>query len=464
MKLSVKSSRLGEDSIKSLLIQLSIPSIIGMATQALYNVVDSIYVGHISKEALSALSISFPIQMILISVGVGTGVGVTSLISRLLGERDESRADNVAEHALIIIFFLGTIVGFIGYLFSNDIIMFFTGEPILIDLASKYTRIILIGSVAMFFPMIVNNILRGEGNTFAPMLTLIISAVLNIVIDPFLIFGIGFFPELGVEGAAYATVFSRLVGGVFIAFILFSGDNQIRIKLEDFKFDFSIIRDIYQVGFPVLIMQLLASFMVAGVNLIVVTYSLTAVAVMGIYFRLQSFVFMPIFGLSQGYMPILGYNYGHRNPIRMKKSIKYSLIVGFVFSTLGFVIFQLFPSELILLFNDDPQLVMIGQNALRKISLAFPIIGPAIVMSTTFQAIGKGVPSLVVNFLRQMVLLLPIMYFFGIFYGLEDLWYAFPISEILTFVITVLWLKFTFNKVFKELDEDKKFIKSRENL
>ncbi len=244
---------------------------------------------------------------------------------------------------------------------------------------------------------------------------------------------------------------------------MFSGDNQIRIKLEDFKFDFSIIRDIYQVGFPVMIMQLLASFMVAGVNLIVVTYSLTAVAVMGIYFRLQSFVFMPIFGLSQGYMPILGYNYGHGNPIRMRKSIKYSLIVGFVFSTLGFVIFQLFPRELILLFNDDPQLVMIGQNALRKISLAFPIIGPAIVMSSTFQAIGKGVPSLVVNFLRQMVLLLPIMYFFGIFYGLEDLWYAFPISEILTFVITVMWLKFTFNKVFKELDEDKKFIKRREN-
>ncbi|OCL26653.1 MATE family efflux transporter [Orenia metallireducens] len=446
-----KSDRLGTEPIVPLLLKLSIPSILGMAIQALYNVVDSIYIGRVSTEALSALSLAFPIQMVLIAIAVGTGVGTSSLISRLLGEKKEHRANNVAEHVIFVTIVYGIIAALVGFFFTKEIFTIFTQDPILLELGVEYTKIIFIGSLAMFFPMIANNILRGEGNTIMPMVTLLIGAILNIILDPFFIFGIGIFPELGVAGAAYATVISRIISGLFILFILFSDKNQIKLKLEEFQFDLSIIKGIYQVGFPAMIMQLLASVMIAGVNMIVGGYNLTAIAVMGVYFRLQSFVFMPVFGLNQGFMPIVGYNYGHNNPQRMKKTIKYSILIAFSFTTAGLIVFQLFPKELLLLFNKDQELLSIGEVALRRISLAFPIIGPAIIGSTTFQAIGKGFPSLLLSFLRQMILLLPIMYILGELFGLDALWFSFPISELIATILMIFWLKSTLKEVFSRM-------------
>jgi len=446
-----KSDRLGTEAIVPLLLKLSIPSIFGMLIQALYNVVDSIYIGRVSTEALSALSLSFPIQMVLIAIAVGTGVGTSSLISRLLGEKKEHRASNVAEHVIFVTIGYGILIALVGIFFTKEIFTIFTQDPVLLELGVEYTRIIFIGSIAMFFPMIANNILRGEGNTIMPMVTLLIGAILNIILDPFFIFGIGIFPELGVAGAAYATVLSRIISGLFILFILFSDKNQIKLKLEEFKFDPSIIKGIYQVGFPAMIMQLLASIMIAGVNMIVGGYNLTAIAVMGVYFRLQSFVFMPVFGLNQGFMPIVGYNYGHNKPERMKKTIKYSILIAFSFTTAGLIVFQLFPKELLLLFNKDQQLLNIGEVALRRISLAFPIIGPAIIGSTTFQAIGKGFPSLLLSFLRQMILLLPIMYLLGASFGLDTLWFAFPISELIASILMIFWLRSTLKNVFSKM-------------
>ncbi|MCK8816095.1 MATE family efflux transporter [Natroniella sulfidigena] len=448
------SEQLGEEKILKLLFKLSVPSIIGMSTQALYNVVDSIYVGRSSQEALSALSLAFPIQIVLIAIAVGTGVGTSSLISRLLGEGKESRANQVAEHTIFIILIYSVIIGLVGYFYSENLISLFTSEQILIDMGKRYIRIMLIGSVALFYPMIANNILRGEGNTFAPMLGLVVGGILNIIIDPFLIFGFGIFPELGIEGAAIASIFSKFVGGVVISFILFSPKTQIKFNFKDFEFDFKIIKEIYNVGLPAMIMQLLSSIMIAIMNIIVGSFSTTAVAVAGIYFRLQSFFFMPIFGLGQAYMPILGYNYGYQKPERMKKVIRYGLIVSSVFTGVGFIVFQLFSRELILLFNDTPELLEIGVVALQRISLAFPIIGPAIIASTTFQALGKGVPSLVISFLRQIILLLPIMYLLGQFYGLDVLWFAFPISELITVILISVWLTTTLRKIFKKMKVD----------
>ncbi|GAB6098250.1 MATE family efflux transporter [Halanaerocella petrolearia] len=454
-----RSERLGTEAITPLLLKLSIPSIIGMLLQALYNVVDSIYIGRLSKEALSALSLAFPIQMILIAIAVGTGVGTSSLISRLLGRGQAHKANNAAEHVIIITFIYGILVAIVGLLFSDDLIRLFTSDSTLIALGEEYIRIILIGSLALFFPIISNNILRGEGNTFIPMLTMVIGALLNILLDPFFIFGIGFLPKLEVAGAAYATVLSRLISGSFIAYILFYGDNQIDLKLSEFKFDFAIIKQIYQVGLPAMVMQFLASFMIAGVNKIVAHYSTTAIAVVGIYFRLQSFVFMPVFGLNQGYMPIVGYNYGHGNPNRMKETIKSGVFMGGVFTIVGFIIFQLFPDELIKLFNTNPELLKIGPIALQRISLAFPIIGPTIIGSATFQALGQGIPSLTISFLRQIILLLPITYLLGQLYGLDALWFAFPIAELIGTIVTVIWLaitlKETFSKMKKSTREEK---------
>ncbi|MFW5790226.1 MAG: MATE family efflux transporter [Bacillota bacterium] len=443
MALTTKSERMGTEPVVSLLLRLSIPSIIGMSVQSLYNIIDSIYIGRLSTEALSALSLAFPIQMILIAVAVGTGVGTSSLISRLLGKGKEEKANIVAEHVVLVTLFFGLVLGSIGYFFSAEIFSFVTSDPKLIDLGEEYIRVILMGSFAMFFPVVASDILRGEGNTFVPMLTLVLGAVINIILDPFLIFGIGFFPRLEVAGAAYATIISRFIGGLFIAYLLFKGHNQVELNYDKFKFDFKIIKDVYRVGLPAMIMQLLASIMIFGANTIVGMYDTVAVAVLGIYFRLQSFVFMPVFGLAQGFMPIVGYNFGHKKPDRMMKTIKFGFLIAFSFTTAGLIIFQIFTTPLIQLFNDDPELLEIGVTALKRITLAFPIIGPAIIGSTTFQAIGKGLPSLIISFSRQIILLLPIMYFLGLIAGLDYLWLAFPISEGMVFIVMILWLRST---------------------
>lgn len=448
------SEKLGTEAITPLLMRLSVPSIIAMAIQALYNVIDSIYVGRISTDALSALSLAFPIQIILIGIGVGTGVGASSLISRRLGEKNKKAAVNAAEHSVMLSIFYGLIIALLGALLSDQILQFFTSDKNLIRMGSQYIKIILIGSTAVFFPMISNNILRGEGNTFTPMVAMLIGSVLNIIMDPFLIYGLWIFPEMGVAGAAIATVAARVISGSFLVYIMFfSKKNELKISLRKFSFDFEIIKDIYIVGFPAMVMQFLASFMLAGMNKILVGYGSTAIAAAGIYFRLQSFVFMPVFGLNQGYMPIMGYNYGHNNPQRMKKTFKSALLVAFVFTTTGFILFQTIPELLIKMFNSDPELLRIGTNALKKISVAFPIVGPAIIISTTFQALGNGFPSLFFSFLRQIIVLLPAMYFLGRLFGLEYLWLAFPLSELASIIPAAVWIRFKFKRIFAAMEE-----------
>jgi putative MATE family efflux protein len=425
-----------------------------MFIQSLYNVVDSIFVARLSEKALAALSLAFPIQMVLIAVAVGTGVGTSSLISRLLGAGKESRARHAATHVLVLALVYGIIAAAAGIFFPAQLIGVFTDDPVLIDYGARYIGIILMGSTAMFVPMIANNILRGEGNTFIPMITMLIGSVLNIILDPLLIFGYGFFPELGIEGAAVATVFSRIVSGIFIVIMLFSGKNQVRVSFKGFRPDLSIVEQIYQVGFPAMVMQILASVMVGGINIILAGYSATAIAAMGIYFRLQSFVFMPVFGLNQGYMPIIGYNFGYNNASRMKQTMKAGFLVGFAFTAAGFLIFQLFAPGLIRMFGSGRELLEIGTRALRTISLAFPVIGPSIVGATTFQAVGKGFPSLMLSFLRQIIILLPLAYIFGRTGGLNMIWYAFPIAEAIAAVFMVLWLKSTLKGVFNIMEGD----------
>lgn len=447
----IQSNRLGTEPIVPLLFKLSVPSILSMFIQALYNVIDSIFVAKISEDALAALSLAFPIQLVLIAIAVGTGIGTSSLISRLLGEGNEKRASSVAEHVLFIAIFYGIFTGLAGFFVSDHLIKLFTDNALLIDYGARYIRIILIGSTALFIPMIANNILRGEGNTFIPMITMLIGSILNIILDPLLIFGYGFFPELGIEGAALATVLSRIISGSFILIILLKGNHQVKLNLRKFQFDGSIVQGIYAVGFPAMTMQILGSIMIAGFNAILAGYSATAIAALGIYFRLQSFVFMPVFGLNQGFIPIMGYNFGHNNPHRMKQTMKYGFIIAFVFTFLGFLLFQIFPEQLVKMFSDSPELLSTGIDALKTISLAFPIIGPAIIGSTTFQAIGKGLPSLMLSFSRQIILLLPLGFILAKIDGLQLIWYAFPISEIIAAIFMVIWLRKTLKIVFTQM-------------
>jgi putative MATE family efflux protein len=453
MALESKSNRMGEEPILKLLFKLSAPAIAGMLIQAMYNIVDSIYVGRLSTDALSALSISFPVQMFLIAVGVGTGVGTSSLISRLLGKGDKCRANNVAEHVFFIAIIYGILGGLLGIFFSENIIRLFTDDPVLIDLGYQYINIILTGSIAIFVPATFNYILRGEGNTFVPMLTMMIGAVLNMIIDPFLIFGLGPFPQLGVAGAAYATVFSRFIGGIFIIFVLFSDKNELTLKLEDFEFDFQIIKEIYNIGIPAMANRLLFSVSIVFINLILGAFSSTAMAVMGLIFRMQFFFLMMVFGLTQGYLPLVGYNYGHNNPERMKKTILIGNAAALSFGVFGFLIFQLFPGAIIRLFNSDPALLEIGVGALKKVSLSYFFMVLNIIGVATFQAVGRGMPSFVITFLRQAILLVPGMYLLGEIFGLDAVWFSFPIAESVSFVMMAIWLITNIKKSISRMRE-----------
>jgi putative MATE family efflux protein len=457
MELTTKSDRMGKDKIRHLLFTLSVPAIIGMFVQSLYNIVDSIYVGRLSTEALSALSLCFPVQILLIAVAVGTGVGTSSLISRLLGQRKVERAGIVAEHVFFIAILYGLIVGVIGFFFSEQIVHLFTDNTMLIDMAKRYIRIIMIGSLTIFIPAIFNYILRGEGNTFAPMITMLIGAVLNIILDPFLIFGIGIFPKLGIEGAAIATVTSRLISGLFITHILLSDRNEVTLRLKDFGLDWHIIRGIYQVGLPAMAGRLLMSCAMIAINRILGSFNITAIAVMGVVFRLQSFFLMSIFGLTQGYLPLVGYNYGHEKPERMKRTVFLGSLAALSLGALGLILFQSFPEFLLRLFNRDPEFIKIGITALRRVSLAYIFMSLNIMGAATFQAIGRGLPSLILSLMRQFFLLLSSMYFLGQVFGLEATWFAFPIAEATTFILLSLWLSLTLKKCFYNICQRSEF-------
>ncbi len=453
-KAITRNYNLGTDPILPLIFKLSIPGIISMSVQAFYNVVDSFFVARVSEEALAALSIAFPFHIVLIAIAVGTGIGTNSLISRQLGSGDHKRAVLTAEHVLVIAGIYGAVMALVGFFFAGPLVAGFSENPEIIAYATEYVQVILIGSTALFFSLITSDILRGQGNTFAPMMAMLVGAVVNILLDPFLIFGIGFFPRMEVLGAALATVFSKTVSALFILWIMFKGKNEVQPRFQNFSFDFYILKKIYQVGFPAMTMQILASVMLSGMNLIVANLNELALAVNGVYFRLQSFVFMPVFGVTQGFIPIMGYNYGHKNADRMIETLKYGVLITFFITGGGFLLFQLFPYQLMGIFDSSDELTEIGVAALRTISIGFPVIGPAIIGSTTFQALGKGLPSLTLSFMRQILLLLPFAYFLSLTGDLNNVWFAFPLSEGITFIFMVVWLNITFRSEIKKIRRD----------
>ncbi len=453
MKETAQKHRLGTEAILPLLIKLSIPGIISMTIQALYNVVDSFFVSRISEDALTALAIAFPVHIFLIAIAVGTGIGTSSLISRLLGQQNEEEAVRVAQHVLSAALIYGIISALAGVFLSGPIVRSFSSDPQVIRYGIEYTRIIMMGGVFLFTSIVASDVLRGQGNTFLPMLALMLGAVTNIILDPLMIFGIGFFPRMEVTGAALATIISKGISTFFILLLLFKGTHLVKPKIEAFTVDLSILRRVYQVGLPSMFMQILTSFMIGGLNSIVGTYTETAIAVTGVYFRLQSFVLMPVFGLTQGYIPIIGYNYGARQVDRMKQALRYGLSISFAMTASGALMFRFFPHVLIGLFNPGPEMMSIGVEALSTIALGLFVVGPAIIGATTFQAIGLGLPSLALSFLRQMILLLPFAWLLGRYGGLSAVWYAMPLSEIISLFIMIFWLGRRLQKIFSSLSE-----------
>ncbi len=447
-----KENKMGVDRVSTLILVMSIPSMFSMLIQALYNIVDSIFVAQYSSEALSAVSLAFPMQTLLIAVGMGTGVGVNSLISRLLGAKEQKKADSTANHGLIISFVFGIIFAIVGILFSRTYMEMFTTNQVVIDMGVQYLVINLVCSIGLMICGIGPKILQATGDMITPMTTQILGAVINIILDPILIFGLFGFPRLGVAGAAIATVTGQIISGIYILYVLYKKEHHVKVDLLKFKYDPQIVKSIFIVGFPAIAMQAMASLLITGLNKILAIFSLDAVNVLGIYYKLQSFIFMPIFGLTQGAMPVMGYNYGAKKMDRVYKALKVSFIIAIGIMAVGTFIFFVFPEVLLGMFNATDSMIEIGVGAFRKISVGFIFAAIGIMSSVFFQALGQGYKSFVISLLRQLIILLPAAYILGTFLGLDYFWYAFFISEIISVAISVIWLRSTIKKLNNEVD------------
>ena len=445
-----------------LLLSMSLPAMFSMLIQALYNVVDSIFVASYSPLALTAVSLAAPMQMVSISFAVGTAVGVNSLIARRLGAKNFKEANAAATTGIILavlnwVFFL-----IIGLLLSRTFIAMFTDDSQVVEYGTQYLSIVLCVSIGMMLGNMGEKILQSTGNMILPMLSQLFGAIINIIFDPLLIFGIGPFPEMGVVGAAVATVFGQICGMLFIQINLFVRKHAVKITFKGFRMQAQIVKNIYAVGVPAIIMQSIGSVMVSGINAIIsiagVARDLTNAYInaFGAYFKLQSFVFMPVFGLTQGTSPIIGYNYGARNKKRMYSAFRIALIIAFSLLSAGFLLFQIAPEWILSFFASgdtvaNELMLEVGTPALRIISLSFFFAAFGIMFSTLFQAVGKGVYSMILSFARQLVVLLPAAFLLSKI-ELDAMWYAFPIAEIVALLLALVFFAKLRRKEFKMLD------------
>lgn len=433
---------------------MSFPAMLSMLVQALYNVVDSYFVAKISENALTAVSLVFPVQALQIALAVGTGVGLNSLISRRLGENCRKEADSAATHGILLGVLNWVVFAVLGALLSRPFLSLFTGVDEIIAMGTQYMSIVCTVSIGAFVEIDIEKILQATGNMIYPMFGQLIGAVANIILDPIFIFGLAGAPKMGVAGAAVATVLGQILSMCFSLFIVFTKDHEVKIDFRGFRPDPGVIRNIYSVGFPAIVMQAIGSVMVVGMNAILIAFTSTAVAVFGIYFKLESFVFMPVFGLTQGLMPIIGYNFGARKRERLLKAVQVGGVAALCIMGAGTVLFWTATEPLLAIFEASPKMLEIGVPALRIISVCFLPAALGILFSTVFQAVGHGVSSLIVSALRQLVVLLPCAFLLARA-GLEAVWYALPIAEFAALAVSVVIFLRLYRSTLKNLSDER---------
>ena len=448
-----KENKMGVMPIPKLLLTMSLPMIISMIVQALYNVVDSIFVSQINENALTAVSLAFPIQNLMIAVASGTGVGVNALLSRSLGEKNYDQADKAANNSILLALIGFAVFCLFGLFGSRIFFTMQTDDAQIIEYGVQYMTVICGLSIGIFMQVTLERLLQATGMTFYTMLTQGLGAILNIIFDPILIFGYFGFPKMGVTGAALATVFGQIVATLLAIFFNVTRNHEIHIHPTRMRFDAPTIKGIYAVGVPSILMMSIGSVMTFGMNKILMGFTSTATAVFGVYFKLQSFIFMPVFGLNNGMVPIVAYNYGARKPKRITKAIKLSIIYGVCIMLAGFAVFQLFPGSLLGIFSASDDMMAIGIPALRTISLSFLIAGFSVVASSVFQALGHGFLSLAVSVLRQLVVLLPAAFILSKAGGLGACWWSFPIAEVFSGVICFVFIRYAYKKEIHPLYE-----------
>ena len=441
MSEQVQENKMGIMPVGKLLMSMSIPMMISMLVQALYNVVDSYFVAQISQDALNAVGFAFPIQNLMIAVSVGTGVGVNALLSRSLGEKNYETANATAGNGLLLAFLSGLVFIIIGQTVPRAFYLAQTDIPGIVEQGSVYLSICCTWSMGLFMEIMFERLLQSTGNTVLTMLTQGIGAVTNIILDPILIFGLGPFPKMGVAGAAVATVTGQIVGAVLGLIINFRFNKELDLKLSYLKPRGNIIKRIYAVGVPTMVMNSIGSVMVFGLNKILISFTDAATAVFSIYYKLQSFIFMPVFGLNNGMVPIIAYNYGAQKADRILQTMKLASATATVIMLIGLGVAELFPAWLLGIFNASEEMLTIGVPALRIICTCFVFAGFGIVAGSVFQALGHGMLSMTVSIVRQLVVLLPVAWLLSLTGRLELVWLAFPLSELFSVVLCVFFTR-----------------------
>lgn len=433
--MTLKSNKMADWPVGKLLLSMSVPAMFSMMIQALYNIVDTIYISRISETAMFSIGLVFPMQMLIISLALGGAIGTATLVARRLGEKNKEEANKTASTGLILAGFHTLICIVLGIFFSRSFLSLFTTNQEAIQMGYEYLSIVMIFSVGVFISTYLERIFQAQGNVIIPMISLLIGAITNIVLDPIFIFGYFGVPAMGIRGAAIATVAGQLLGMTFIALCMMFGKHEIKFQFKGLHLRWSRIKKIYEVGLPVAIMNALGSVTTTFMNFVLVMFSDAAVTSLSIYFKLNSFVFMPIFGLNQGALPILAYSYGARNMERYLKTAKLYMIsaVGLMFA--GTLIF-IFGTDILLgMFNPSEELLLVARPTLQIISLSFVFAAISISLNTVFQSLGKGFSSMMMSVLRQIVCLIPLAYIFGKLWGLNAVWVAYPVAEIMVVLI-----------------------------
>ena len=435
---ATQENKMGVMPIPKLLITMSLPIVLSMLVQALYNIVDSIFVAQINENALTAVSLAFPVQNLMIAISAGTGVGINALLSRNLGEKKYEDANLAARNGIFLAIVSSIIMALIGIFGSRPFFLMQTKEPQIVSYGTQYMTIITVVSIGIFMQITFERLLQATGRTIYTMITQGLGAIINIILDPILIFGLFGFPRMEVAGAALATVTGQVIAVFLSLYYNIKKNPEININMKGFRPNKRVISCIYQVGIPSIIMQSIGSVMVFGMNKILLLFSSTAAAVFGVYFKLQSFIFMPIFGLNNGMIPIIAYNYGSKQKKRILSTIKLSVGVAVFIMCIGLFLFQTFPAQLLNFFDASEHMLEIGVPALRIISLSFIFAGYCIIIGSVFQALGNGMYSLVVSAARQLLVILPVAYLFAMIFGLHMVWWAIPIAEIVSVLLSML--------------------------
>lgn len=437
-----KENKMGVMPVGQLLFTMSLPIMISMLVQALYNVVDSMFVARVSENALTALSIAFPIQNLMIAVSVGLGVGLNAVVSRALGAKDTKGVNRAATNGIMLMFICGLLFMLGGATLVRPYFEMQTDIEEIVTSGIDYTSIVMMGSMGVFMQILFERLLQSTGRTMLTMFSQGIGAIINIIFDPIFIFGYFGFPKMGVAGAAYATVLGQWVAALLGLILNIRMNPEVSINMKGFRPHGATIRLILSIGIPSVVMQSIGSVMTFLMNQILIAFSSTAVAVFGVYFKLQSFVFMPVFGLTNGTVPIVAYNFGARKGERMKKTIQYSVYAAIAIMICGALIFQAIPDKLLMLFDASDEMLRVGVPALRIISLGFPLAGFGIGAGAVFQALGFSVYSMIISLIRQLVVLIPCAYLIGMLTGdVTGVWWAFVVAEVVSLTVSALYLR-----------------------